>query len=146
MFRDCTSLKTAPPLPARKLAYECYNGMFSKCESLETAPELPATELEKNCYIYMFSGCTSLKNAPKLPATELAQYCYFAMFSDCTSLQSVTVGFDTFDNLPEGATGGWDGWLDGVAENGTFTWAGDDIYTEREADTIPEGWTIVSAR
>lgn len=39
----------------------CYFGMFKGCTSLTTAPELPATVLAASCYAYMFYGCTSLK-------------------------------------------------------------------------------------
>ena len=34
--------------------------MFQNCTSLTTAPELPATTLVSNCYQYMFYGCKSL--------------------------------------------------------------------------------------
>ncbi len=86
MFRNCTSLTTAPSLPATTLATECYREMFQSCTSLTTAPSLPATTLADFCYYYMFSGCTSLTTAPSLPATTLADYCYMSMFSGCTSL------------------------------------------------------------
>ena len=86
LFSDCTSLTTAPELPATNLAKYCYDSMFYGCTSLTTAPELPATNLADNCYSAMFNGCTSLTTAPELPATTLAVYCYVSMFSDCTSL------------------------------------------------------------
>ena len=93
MFRNCTSLTTAPELPATTLAYGCYGDMFRGCTSLTTAPELPATTLAENCYgsvddVYsgMFRDCTSLTTAPELPATTLALGCYNAMFRNCTSL------------------------------------------------------------
>ena len=86
MFYDCTSLTTAPELPATTLAGSCYYYMFSGCTSLTTAPELPATTLAGSCYYYMFSGCTSLTTAPELPATTLAGSCYYRMFDSCTSL------------------------------------------------------------
>ena len=86
MFRDCTSLTTAPELPATTLAGGCYERMFSGCTSLATAPELPATTLAGGCYYYMFSGCTSLTTAPELPATTLASSCYGYMFQQCTDL------------------------------------------------------------
>ena len=54
----------------------CYNGMFNGCTSLTTAPELPATTLANNCYSMMFWNCTSLTQAPELPATTLAERCY----------------------------------------------------------------------
>jgi hypothetical protein len=86
MFSDCTSLTTAPSLPATTLADYCYASMFRNCTSLTTAPSLPATTLANYCYSSMFNGCTSLTTAPSLPATTLAESCYASMFSDCTSL------------------------------------------------------------
>ncbi len=86
MFYNCTSLITAPELPATALASNCYQDMFFGCTSLTTSPGLPATTLASNCYYAMFYGCTSLTSAPELPATTLANYCYFYMFRNCTSL------------------------------------------------------------
>ena len=86
MFYGCTSLTTAPELPATTLAYNCYDSMFYGCNSLTTAPELPATTLAPNCYDSMFGSCTSLTTAPELPATTLAYNCYEFMFQNCTSL------------------------------------------------------------
>ena len=34
--------------------------MFQDCTSLTTAPVLPAETLVRNCYSYMFKNCTSL--------------------------------------------------------------------------------------
>ena len=39
----------------------CYDNMFYGCTSLVTAPALPATTLASFCYNSMFYGCTSLK-------------------------------------------------------------------------------------
>ena len=86
MFFNCTSLTSAPKLPATTLAGSCYNSMFSGCTSLTAAPELPATTLVYSCYDSMFNGCTSLTSAPELPATTLESYCYYGMFYGCTSL------------------------------------------------------------
>ena len=86
MFKDCTSLTTAPELPVTTLANWCYDSMFSGCTSLTTVPELPATILAEGCYYGMFAGCTSLTTAPELPATTLARDCYGTMFSRCSSL------------------------------------------------------------
>ena len=86
MFGSCTSLTTAPALPATTLANSCYSGMFYGCTSLTTAPELPATTLMEGCYTNMFTNCTSLTTPPVLPATTLADYCYGNMFFGCTSL------------------------------------------------------------
>ena len=89
MFQGCTSLTTAPSLPATTLANNCYNSMFQGCTSLTAAPSLPATTLNTNCYYYMFYGCTSLTTAPSLPATTLANNCYNSMFQGCTNLTTV---------------------------------------------------------
>ena len=86
MFRSCTSLTTAPELPATTLGTGCYREMFASCTSLTTAPELPTTTLASYCYDSMFYGCKSLTTAPALPATTLKNSCYYGMFSDCTSL------------------------------------------------------------
>ena len=89
MFNGCTSLTIAPELPATTLADSCYYAMFLGCTSLTTVPKLPATTLANDCYAYMFNGCTSLTSAPELPATTLANSCYESMFQDCTSLTTV---------------------------------------------------------
>jgi hypothetical protein len=86
MFKGCTNLTAAPELPATILDYGCYGGMFEGCTSLKTAPKLPALELENSCYRGMFEGCTSLTTAPELPATEVKVGCYAYMFAGCTSL------------------------------------------------------------
>ena len=91
MFKGCTSLTTAPALPATTLAMYCYMDMFYGCTSLTTAPALPATTLENVCYDSMFEGCTSLTTAPALPATTLANSCYYNMFRGCTSLTTAPV-------------------------------------------------------
>ena len=87
MFGGCTSLTTAPELPATTLATWCYARMFNGCTSLTTAPALPATILGEYCYSYMFYNCTSLITAPELPATTLANNCYNQMFYNCTSFK-----------------------------------------------------------
>jgi hypothetical protein len=91
MFRGCTLLTSASKLPAMTLASSCYEGMFLDCTSLITAPELPATTLTNFCYSGMFNGCTSLTTVPTLSATTLASGCCRSMFSGCTLLTSVPV-------------------------------------------------------
>lgn len=76
-------------LPATTLASGCYSHMFKDCTSLTTAPELPAMNLADSCYGYMFNGCTSLTIAPELPATNLADRCYVYMFGGCTNLNHI---------------------------------------------------------
>ena len=95
MFQNCTSLTVAPELPATTLAYGCYFNMFADCTGLTTAPELPATTLANECYNGMFYGCGSLITAPELPATTLADKCYKNMFSVCSSLTSEAIVSDS---------------------------------------------------
>ena len=112
LFQNCTSLTSAPDLPATTLTNGCYMSMFQGCTSLMKSPALPATTLTGSCYrsmfygctgmtkaseisattmatgscYSMFFGCTSLASAPALPATTLADNCYESMFSGCTAL------------------------------------------------------------
>ena len=134
MFDSCSSLTSAPALPAATLAEQCYSGMFHSCTSLTTAPALPAATLASGCYSMMFIGCTSLTTAPTLPATTLSSGCYVGMFNGCSSLSSVTVGFSSWTS---GAT---DNWLDNVAASGTFT-CPSALPDTRGASNIPVSWT-----
>jgi len=86
MFEGCTSLTSAPVISAENMAKRCCQFMFSGCTSLKTAPSLPSTNLSEDCYNGMFNSCKSLVNAPSLPATELPKSCYCGMFEGCTSL------------------------------------------------------------
>ena len=92
MFNGCSSLKKAPELPAETLADGCYASMFQDCYALESAPaSLPAKKMASQCYSWMFNGCSSLKVAPELPATELARNCYGGMFFNCKNLTTAPV-------------------------------------------------------
>ena len=135
MFEHCTSLVTAPELPATELADYCYANMFYHCTALKTAPELPATELADYCYASMFDHCTALETAPELPAATLADYCYYHMFYECTALNNVTMlatNIDATDCLTD--------WLVGVSASGTFTKSASATWTED--GVIPTGWTV----
>ena len=110
MFMGCTSLTSAPELPATTLAVACYGDMFYGCTSLTSAPALPATTLAGYCYFQMFYGCTSLTTAPALPATTLAEQCYYEMFRGCTSLTfapvlpATTLADSCYSGMFEGCT------------------------------------------
>ena len=88
LFKNCTSLITAPELPATNLTEGCYASMFYGCINLTAAPELPATTLAVSCYNSMFRGCTSLTAAPELPAVSIPNNGYQSMFYGCTNLSS----------------------------------------------------------
>lgn len=89
LFYQCTSLTSAPKLPATRVSNYSYSNMFRGCSSLVSVPDLSAEVLAGNCCYYMFEGCTSLRSAPKLPATTLALACYSSMFRNCSSLTTV---------------------------------------------------------
>ena len=86
LFKNCTSLTTAPELPAEDLANMCYAYMFYNCKSLIEAPELPADMVPHGGYYHMFEKCSSLKTAPELPAMTVDHVGYNTMFAECTSL------------------------------------------------------------
>ena len=88
LFEGCTSLLSAPELPATTMEKGCYSQMFAGCTALKSAPELPANVLANNCYGWMFKGCSALASAPELPATKMEAYCYNGMFANCTKLTS----------------------------------------------------------
>lgn len=69
------------------MAASCYSYMFFGCTSLTTAPALPATTLAFGCYESMFTGCTHLTTVPALPATTLARSCYEGMFYNCGEIK-----------------------------------------------------------
>ena len=117
----------------------CYTSMFSGCSSLTTAPELPATNLVDYCYAEMFLGCTGLTTAPALPAITLANYCYASMFYGCSNLSSITVHFTSWD----GATSATGNWVSGMAGSGEFhcpLTLPDEVSAN---DKKPSGWMKV---
>lgn len=63
MFRDCTSLISGPKqigLPDSTIGENCCGDMYNGCTSLTTAPLLPAKVMGNNGYEQMFQGCSSL--------------------------------------------------------------------------------------
>ena len=138
LFDWCTSLTTAPRLPATDLwTYGCYSRMFNWCTNLTIAPELPATTLIDAAYAYMFSWCTSLTTAPSLPATTLVGGSYYYMFNWCTSLE-------TLPKLPAVQLTDYCyyfmfNWCSNIKLSSTQTW---DYQT---AYRIPTTWTGITA-
>ena len=139
MFNGCTSLVTAPELPATTLVTACYSNMFNGCTSLVTAPELPATTLAEACYYNMFYKCTSLVTAPELPATTLVTNCYKQMFNSCSRLNYIKALFTT---KPSSAY--TDTWVLGVNPTGTFVKNRKATWTTTGDNGIPNGWTVVN--
>ena len=137
MFKNCTSLTTAPELPATTLKDSCYDNMFYYCKALITAPELPATTLSKYCYNQMFYGCTSLTTAPTLPATTLATNCYTYMFKGCSKLNYIKAMFTT---TPSSSY--TNNWVSGVASSGTFVKNKNATWNVTGTNGIPSGWAV----
>lgn len=123
LFTNCTSLTTAPSLPATTLAEYCYTGMFYGCKVLTTAPKLPATILWICCYQSMFNSCTSLTVLPKLPATTLTDYCYREMFANCSNIKlssTQTWEYQTEYRIP--TTWTWTTWTNSLQSMFSYTW------------------------
>ena len=138
LFSYCTSLTTAPVLPATTLDYGCYQEMFRGCSNLVTAPDLPATILDEVCYSGMFQSCKKLTKAPELPAQELAESCYKNMFYSCASLNSVKAAFTTTPGSDYTNT-----WLLGVSTTGTFYKNKNATWDIIGSSGIPSGWTVI---
>ena len=139
MFANCSSLTQVPELPATTLAASCYSGMFTNCSSLVSVPALPATTLADSCYYQMFLGCSSLVSAPELPATTLASYCYNEMFNGCSKLNYIKALFTT----TPGSTYTYN-WVSGVSSTGTFVKSKDATWDVTGAYGIPSGWTVTT--
>lgn len=89
MFSECTSLQSAPDLPATSVGDRAYRSMFQGCSSLTTPPSISATTLGVESFEYMFMNCINLTAAPQLNATTVPTQAYTYMFKGCTSLVSV---------------------------------------------------------
>jgi len=139
LFSDCTSLVSAPELPATVLTNYCYCDTFLNCTSLQDAPALPATVLFTGCYSNMFRGCSSLKNAPVLPAPKLEKSSYKRLFTGCSALNRVKIlATDTSQ------ASCLENWLENVAPSGTLVKSpGMNSFSQNSASGIPEGWTVV---
>lgn len=136
LFKNCTSLTTAPRLGAQKLTPGCYESMFAGCTSLTVAPQLPATKMERYCYSSMFDGCTSLTNAPELFATDLAESCFSLMFWNCSNLHNIKVHFSQW--MSNYATTSW---VWNVSSEGIFS-CPSSLEQKFGSSNIPEGWTV----
>lgn len=139
MFDSC-ALTTAPSLPATILHPRCYSSMFRNCTSLVIAPELPATTLTNYCYQYMFTNCTSLVTAPTLPATRLSNHCYRYMFDGCSNLNYISA---MFLSQSEGYS---QNWVRGVSPTGIFVKNANATWNSVGVHGVPSGWTIKTTR
>ena len=79
LFAGCTALTDASGLKLVSnddgMAPWCYRAMFAVCTSLTSAPVLPATTLAIDCYKDMFNGCSNLSSVTMLATDISAQGC-----------------------------------------------------------------------
>ena len=123
--------------------------MFNGCTSLTSAPALPATTLTPYCYGSMFYGCTGITGHVDLPAAELKKDCYYAMFFG-SSITSVSVAFtdwhdgegDEINGTDLGNFGATMNMLRNTPAGGTFTKPA-ALPDKRGHRYIPESWTVV---
>lgn len=114
MFLNCTSLTSAPALPATVLADKCYFRMFYGCSGLTSIPTFPSvvtmetTSGTRHRYFFqMFQNCKGITQLTEpLPVGQdqgqgptLARGCFEDMFAHCTSLTSVIPGLLPATNL-----------------------------------------------
>ena len=111
LFSGCSTLMSAPDLPATSLKNSCYQEMFGDCSGLTVLPGLPATSLAQACYYSMFLNCSGVTAAPALPATSIPNYSYRSMFAGCTSLTTAPElsatsfsGFECYEEMFKGCT------------------------------------------
>jgi hypothetical protein len=83
--------------------------MFKDCTSLTTAPELPATTLMDHCYREMFNGCKKLNYIKMLATNISASYCLNNWVKNVASTGTF-VKNSTMTTLPTGTSGIPSGW------------------------------------
>lgn len=138
MFRACTSLTSAPALPATTVAEGCYFNMFRKCTGLTSVANitLPAMELQPDCYREIFRDCSGLTSVPVFPAHTLVARCYQQMLSGCTSLTSITCLATDIS-----ATDCVKSWVQNINTTGTF-FKDSGMTGWVKGTNVPSKWTI----
>lgn len=89
----------------------------------------------------MFYNCSNLVKGPENIPYASGMYMFYQLFKGCSSLTSVGVDWTQWP----AATSGTDEtkyWLDGVAAAGTFKCPAALTIPSRDANGVPEGWTI----
>ena len=121
--------------------------LFLRCSSLTTAPELPAEVFSNGCYRGLFYGCNSLRGEIYIQAGgSVATYSCINMFTNCSSLNRIKVRFTTGLNSNANGANTKD-WLKGAATEGTFicpTELGTNETIQRGVYACPEGWTVIN--
>ena len=84
MFEGCSSLESVNLENLKPTKVTNMYGMFNGCSSLVTAPKLPAATLADYCYSSIFYDCSSLNSVTCL-ATDLGQYTINLWLSNTSS-------------------------------------------------------------
>jgi hypothetical protein len=98
-------------LPATTLENNCYELMFKNCTSLTTAPELPAHILADGCYKEMFVGCSKLNYVKMLALNTDATECLSNWLSGVASNGTFVKNSEN-NSLPSGESGIPIGWTE----------------------------------
>jgi hypothetical protein len=83
--------------------------MFRDCTSLTTAPELPATTLAQSCYRYIFYGCSNL-NYIKCLATNISASSCTKNWVDGVASNGTFIKHPNMSNWTTGINGIPSGW------------------------------------
>ena len=94
MFSGCTSLTTAPELPATTLTYYCYQQMFNGCTSLK---RIKMNASSGNWGESMFGGCTSLELVDMTGSTGVPQLSNVNNFSNTNDTYKIVVPDSLYD-------------------------------------------------
>ena len=86
----------------------CYLQMFSGCTTLESAPKLPAKTLAPGCYNQMFAGCSNLNSITMLATDISATNCLKDWMYGVPAGGTFTKAADV--DIPTGASGIPSGW------------------------------------
>ena len=168
LFEGCTTLTSAPDLPATTLSRYCYRQMFYGCSALASVPAtLPALTLPDQAYYRMFWQCRALTTTPVIEATSCGTNACDTMFYQCTNITSLSLKITQIGSLglswmcngctklndvtvsltAWGTTNDTGSWLGNVAASGTFRCPaalGTDSTITRDASHCPSGWTVVN--
>ena len=91
------------------LSASCYQYMFYGCTSLVSAPELPATTLATECYRSMFNGCISLTEIRTMMINISASNCLTNWLYDIDTSGDFYCPASL--TIPSGASGIPSGWI-----------------------------------
>lgn len=117
----------------------CYGSALRGCTSLSTAPELPAKILADTCYGSMFYDCKNITHI-SLSATTLVTSCYDHMFHNCSKLKSIETNFTTWN--PSNATSQWLFGGSSTGKFKCPTSLGSDETIKRDYSHCPNNWVV----